>query len=232
MDWGVGGVSARGHRYVATRGCSSLFRLPFSSPWSGTLYWAHPPALERLDIGKIPATEDIGEARNRQNAHDFSSHSLHFDRSQLDFPTRAYDAQAQANLSQINEQIVLYVLSRVVLSFVPRLYSPPAPPTYPFSPLSHPLPPVTALEANPKPIPPAQIPFAVVAAASWAGVMYMFRHRGERIQPGMGNSMREFAIFTFVYSAFALAAPCLSAHALGLALPPVTQRWTARSRVR
>ena len=36
------------------------------------------------------------------------------------------------------------------------------------------------------------MPFAIVAAASWAGVMYMFRHRGERLQAGMGNSMRKF----------------------------------------
>jgi hypothetical protein len=35
------------------------------------------------------------------------------------------------------------------------------------------------------------MPFAIVAAASWAGVMYMFRHRGERLQAGMGNSMRK-----------------------------------------
>jgi len=40
------------------------------------------------------------------------------------------------------------------------------------------------------------MPFAIVAAASWAGVMYMFRHRGERLQAGMGNSMRKFPLFT------------------------------------
>jgi peroxisomal membrane protein 4 len=39
------------------------------------------------------------------------------------------------------------------------------------------------------------MPFAIVAAASWAGVMYMFRHRGERLQAGMGNSMRKFPLF-------------------------------------
>ncbi|WVQ99666.1 hypothetical protein IAU59_006805 [Kwoniella sp. CBS 9459] len=91
----------------------------------------------------------------------------------------------------INEQIVLYVMSRVLLSFLPRLYSHSStPPKTPIQPLSHPLPALTSPQANPKPIPPAQVPFAVVAALSWAGVMYMFRHRGERIQPGMGNSMR------------------------------------------
>ena len=101
-------------------------------------------------------------------------------------------SRAGAHPPQINEQIVLYVLSRTLLSLLPRLYtSGPSPPRYPTQPLPHPLPPLTSAEANPRPIPPAQIPFAVVAAASWAGVMYMFRHRGERIQPGMGNSMRE-----------------------------------------
>ncbi|WVR06800.1 hypothetical protein IAU60_003836 [Kwoniella sp. DSM 27419] len=90
----------------------------------------------------------------------------------------------------INEQIVLYVMSRVILSFLPRLYTQSSPPRTPFQPLSHPLPPLTSPQANPKSIPPAKVPFAIVSALSWAGVMYMFRHRGERIQPGMGNSMR------------------------------------------
>ncbi|ORY26135.1 Tim17/Tim22/Tim23/Pmp24 family-domain-containing protein [Naematelia encephala] len=91
----------------------------------------------------------------------------------------------------INEQIVLYVLSRTLLSLLPRLYSTTSnPPTNPIAPLPHPLPALTSPQANPKPIPPAQTPFAIVAALSWAGVMYMFRHRGERLQPGMNNSMR------------------------------------------
>ena len=93
---------------------------------------------------------------------------------------------------QINEQIVLYVLSRTLVSLLPRLYSTtPNPPALPFSPLEHPLPPLTSKAANPGPIPIAPMPFAIVAAASWAGVMYMFRHRGERLQAGMGNSMRK-----------------------------------------
>ncbi len=93
----------------------------------------------------------------------------------------------------MNEQIVLYVMSRTLLSLLPRLYtSSPTTPRSPIQSLTHPLPPLTAPIANPRPIPPAPVPFAVVAALSWAGVMYMFRHRGERIQPGMGNSMRMF----------------------------------------
>ncbi|KAK6909778.1 peroxisomal membrane protein 4 [Kwoniella mangroviensis CBS 10435] len=92
----------------------------------------------------------------------------------------------------INEQIVLYVMSRVLLSLLPRLYTNSSvhQPSTPISPLKHPLPSLTSPQANPKPIPPSQLPFAIVSALSWAGVMYMFRHRGERIQPGMGNSMR------------------------------------------
>ncbi|ORX35639.1 peroxisomal membrane protein 4 [Kockovaella imperatae] len=90
----------------------------------------------------------------------------------------------------INEQIVLYVMSRVFLSFLPRLYKTTStPPSYPTQPL-YPLPSLTSPEGNPRPIPPAPLPFALVSALSWAGVMYMFRHRGERLQPGMSNSMR------------------------------------------
>ncbi|BEI91883.1 uncharacterized protein CcaverHIS019_0407030 [Cutaneotrichosporon cavernicola] len=91
----------------------------------------------------------------------------------------------------INEQIVLYIMSRAILSFIPRLYSnSPNPPKTPWQPLDHPLPSLTSPEANPRPIPPANIPFAIVASLSWAAVMYMFRHRGERLQPGIINSMR------------------------------------------
>jgi hypothetical protein len=92
---------------------------------------------------------------------------------------------------QINEQIVLYVMSRTLLSLLPRLYKTTStPPLYPTQPL-YPLPNLTSPEANPRPIPPAPLPFALVSALSWAGVMYMFRHRGERLQPGLSNSMRE-----------------------------------------
>ena len=108
-----------------------------------------------------------------------------------------YDGSG-ADILKINEQIVLYVLSRTLVSLLPRLYNTsPNPPSLPFSPL-HPLPPVTSREANPGPVPVAPLPFAILAAASWAGVMYMFRHRGERIQAGMGNSMRESSSFPAV----------------------------------
>jgi len=73
----------------------------------------------------------------------------------------------------INEQIVLYVVSRVVASFIPRALSP------------H-----TATDGVVKPIPPDSRYFTVFAALSWGAVMYLFNHRGETIQPGMFNSMK------------------------------------------
>lgn len=84
-------------------------------------------------------------------------------------------------------------MSRVVLSFLPRLYSSSSGPAKgPLEPLSHPLPDILSPEANPRPIPPANVPFAIVATLSWGLVMYIFRHRGERLQPGIINSMREY----------------------------------------
>jgi hypothetical protein len=98
-------------------------------------------------------------------------------------------------------QIVLYVSSRVLASFLPRLLSSTSstaslPPTSPSSsvlpanlrPLSS-LSPLTSKAANPRPIPPADTPFAIFAALSWGLVMYVYRHHGERLQPGMVNSM-------------------------------------------
>ncbi|PPQ97167.1 hypothetical protein CVT26_000430 [Gymnopilus dilepis] len=79
----------------------------------------------------------------------------------------------------VNEQIVLYVVSRVVASFIPRATSP-----YNTTPQS-------ALAGSPvKPIPPDSRYFTIFAAVSWGAVMWLFRHRGETIQPGMFNSMK------------------------------------------
>ncbi|KAA1468562.1 peroxisomal membrane protein 4 [Dentipellis sp. KUC8613] len=75
----------------------------------------------------------------------------------------------------INEQIVLYVCSRVVASFIPRAGSP-------YSNASN--------GASAKPIPPDSRYFSVFAAVSWGLVMWLFRNRGETLQPGMVNSMR------------------------------------------
>jgi len=74
----------------------------------------------------------------------------------------------------VNEQIVLYVVSRVLASFIPRDSKP------------------YLSSANPStvtPIPPDSRYFSVFAALTWGAVMYLFRHRGETIQPGMFNSM-------------------------------------------
>jgi len=70
----------------------------------------------------------------------------------------------------INEQIVLYVCSRVVASFIPRAHPPTG-------------------SAVGKPVPPESRAFSLFAALSWGAVMWLFQHRGETIQPGMFNSM-------------------------------------------
>ncbi|KAI0343934.1 peroxisomal membrane protein 4 [Trametopsis cervina] len=77
--------------------------------------------------------------------------------------------------SAINEQIVLYVCSRVVASFIPRAPSP-----YNMS--------STASSAV-KPVPPNARHFSIFAAVCWGAVMWLFQERGETIQPGMFNSM-------------------------------------------
>ncbi|KAK2462063.1 hypothetical protein APHAL10511_006526 [Amanita phalloides] len=74
----------------------------------------------------------------------------------------------------VNEQIVLYVVSRVVASFLPRSNSPYR----------------TTQVAHVKPVPPDSRYFALFAASAWGAVMWLFRHRGETIQPGMFNSMK------------------------------------------
>jgi len=74
--------------------------------------------------------------------------------------------------TSINEQIVLYVCSRVVASFIPRASSP------------------QSVSAAPvRPVPPDSRYFSIFAAVVWGAVMYVFEHKGEAIQPGMFNSM-------------------------------------------
>lgn len=76
-------------------------------------------------------------------------------------------------------QIVLYVVSRVVASFIPRATS-----GYKTAPDS------ALASSTVKPLPPDSKYFTVFAALSWGAVMWLFRHRGETIQPGMFNSMK------------------------------------------
>jgi len=72
----------------------------------------------------------------------------------------------------INEQVVLYVCSRVIASFIPRATPNPQSPT-----------------KGVKPIPPDSKYFSVFAALVWGAVMWLYEHKGETIQPGMFNSM-------------------------------------------
>jgi len=72
----------------------------------------------------------------------------------------------------INEQIVLYVVSRVLASFIPRDSSAKPPSS-----------------GAVKPIPPNARHFSIFAALAWGGVMWIFQEHGETIQPGMFSSM-------------------------------------------
>ncbi|GAA5983045.1 hypothetical protein JCM11641_004704 [Rhodosporidiobolus odoratus] len=95
----------------------------------------------------------------------------------------------------VNEQIVLYVVSRVVTSFLPRASPPssaspivsskvataalsadgfPHPPGYPY----------------PKSLPPNSKVFQLYAAVAWGVVMYLFRERRDTLHGGMVNSMQ------------------------------------------
>ncbi|KAJ7225846.1 Tim17/Tim22/Tim23/Pmp24 family-domain-containing protein [Mycena pura] len=78
--------------------------------------------------------------------------------------------------SAVNEQIVLYVVSRVLASFLPRAESPYS---------SRPPAPGTTV----KPIPPDPRYFTVFAMVSWGCIMWLFENKGEAIQPGLFNSM-------------------------------------------
>lgn len=73
----------------------------------------------------------------------------------------------------INEQVVLYVVSRVVATLLPRAYPPPN----------------NGPGAAVRPIPPSPAHFSVFAALAWGAVMYLFAEKGHTIQPGMFNSM-------------------------------------------
>ncbi|KXN83570.1 Peroxisomal membrane protein 4 [Leucoagaricus sp. SymC.cos] len=79
----------------------------------------------------------------------------------------------------VNEQIVLYVVSRVISSFIPRASSP-----YNTTPQS------SLAGSTVKPIPPDSRYFSLFAALAWGSVMWLFQNKGETIQPGMFNSMK------------------------------------------
>jgi peroxisomal membrane protein 4 len=75
-------------------------------------------------------------------------------------------------------QVVLYVVSRVVASFVPRSTS-----SYKTSPQS------ALAGSTVKPVPPDSRAFSLFAALAWGSAMWLFQNRGETIQPGMFHSM-------------------------------------------
>jgi len=74
--------------------------------------------------------------------------------------------------SAVNEQVVLYICSRVIASFIPRATTKPQSPT-----------------GVVKPIPPDSRYFSIFSAIVWGSVMWLYEHKGESIQPGMFNSM-------------------------------------------
>ncbi|GAA5855886.1 hypothetical protein JCM9279_001157 [Rhodotorula babjevae] len=90
----------------------------------------------------------------------------------------------------VNEQIVLYVVSRIITSLLPR--ATPAVPLAPAPPGS------TAADGFPippgYPYPKSRAPhpkvFEVYAAVAWGLVMYLFRERRDRLHGGMVSSMQ------------------------------------------
>ncbi|KAL7415979.1 peroxisomal membrane protein 4 [Mrakia frigida] len=79
----------------------------------------------------------------------------------------------------VNEQIVLYVASRVLASFLPRASPVPPRPSV-----------ASGQPAGPiRPVPPAAVPFSLFASVAWGMVMWVFRNRGETLQGGLVNSM-------------------------------------------
>jgi len=85
----------------------------------------------------------------------------------------------------VNEQIVLYVISRAVTSFLPR-----ASPTSTSKPPERPFDPTTPPPRYPKPIPPHSRVFTVYAAVAWGAVMWLFRNKRQTLQSGMVSSMQ------------------------------------------
>jgi peroxisomal membrane protein 4 len=99
------------------------------------------------------------------------------DRNAVNEQVRCFNSNFNST-SHEEYQIVLYVISRVLASFLPRANQP-----YNVSTGS------ARSASTVQPIPPDSKYFSVFAALSWGAVMYLFRHRAETIQPGMFSSM-------------------------------------------
>ncbi|BGP15616.1 hypothetical protein JCM10213_004136 [Rhodosporidiobolus nylandii] len=89
----------------------------------------------------------------------------------------------------VNEQIVLYVVSRIVTSFLPRAGPPSAPPTAPPPPNADGFPHPPGYP-YPKSRPPNARVFELYAALAWGVVMYLFRERRDTLHGGMVSSMQ------------------------------------------
>ncbi|GAA5940075.1 Tim17/Tim22/Tim23/Pmp24 family protein [Sporobolomyces koalae] len=104
----------------------------------------------------------------------------------------------------VNEQIVLYVVSRVITSFLPRA----GPPNLPAAPVGarplvssdgFPLPPGAPY---PKSRPPNAQVFKVYAAVAWGVVMWLFKERRETLHGGMVHSMQYLYNDSEVWNSF------------------------------
>jgi len=108
------------------------------------------------------------------------------------------------NRNAVNEQIVLYVVSRVISSFLPRAKAalssnaapakssiPPSPPSAAMTPPGYPY---------PKSQPPDAFIFKIYAAIAWGSVMYLFRHKRDHLQGGMVSSMQYLYLDSEVWS--------------------------------
>ena len=101
----------------------------------------------------------------------------------------------------VNEQIVLYVLSRVVTSLLPR--EPSAVKAAAVAPAAKPLPSGSLVPPGypyKKPIPPSSRVFEAYAALTWAAVMWLFHNKRENLQSGMVNSMQYLYLDSEVWS--------------------------------
>ncbi|GAA5946177.1 hypothetical protein JCM3775_006308 [Rhodotorula graminis] len=102
----------------------------------------------------------------------------------------------------VNEQIVLYVVSRIITSLLPR--ATPAVPLAPAAPGStaadgFPLPPGSPYPKSRAPHPKV---FEVYAAVAWGLVMYLFRERRDRLHGGMVSSMQYLYLDSEVWNSF------------------------------
>ncbi|KAM0746306.1 peroxisomal protein [Meredithblackwellia eburnea MCA 4105] len=87
----------------------------------------------------------------------------------------------------VNEQIVLYVVSRVITSLLPRATPPAAP---------KPLQPPTGAGSRP----PNNRIFELYAAVTWGAVMWLFKERRDRLHGGMVSSMQYLYLDSEVWS--------------------------------